>query len=148
MSPPGGGPLWREVGVGGTMIDGVYIPEGFDVGVGIHSIHHDPAYFAEPFTYNPDRWLKSEGRTEELEMMRKAYVPFGMGPRSCVGKPLALMELMLTMATLLWQFDFRVSNRDEQAWADGKLTAEQFPLRDHVTGQKDGPMIEFRLRNL
>lgn len=148
MSPPGGGPLWRELHTGGAVIDGVYIPEGYDVGVGIHSIHHNPAYYPEPFTYNPDRWLKSEEKAAELETIRKAYAPFGMGPRSCVGKPLALMELMLTMAALLLQFDFRASNRDEQAWADKKIVAEQFHLKDHVTGQKDGPMIEFRLRKI
>lgn len=50
MSPPGGGPLWRELHTGGAVIDGVYIPEGYDVGVGIHSIHHNPAYYPEPFT--------------------------------------------------------------------------------------------------
>ena len=148
MSPPGGGPLWREVDTGGAMIDGVHVPEGYDVGVGIHSIHHNPAYYPKPYTYNPERWLKSEERAEKAESIRKAYAPFGMGPRSCVGKPLALMELMLTMAALLWQFDFRVSNRDEQAWTDGKIVAEQFHLRDHVTGQKDGPTIEFRLRKM
>lgn len=52
------------------------------------------------------------------------------------------------MAALLLQFDFRASNRDEQAWADKKIVAEQFHLKDHVTGQKDGPMIEFRLRKI
>jgi cytochrome P450 len=148
MSPPGGGPLWREVYKGGALIDGMHIQEGVDVAVGIHSIHHNPEYFPEPYSYNPDRWLKTINGTEELEKMRSAYMPFGLGPRSCVGKPLALVELMLTMATFLWQFDFRASNRDEVAWADGTMAAEQFHLKDHVTGQKDGPLIEFRLRDL
>jgi cytochrome P450 len=116
------------VHTGGVVIDGVHIPEAYDVGVGIHSIHHNPAYYPEPFTYNPDSWLKSEERAEELQTMRKAYAPFGMSPRSCSGKSLALMELMLTMVALLWQFDFRASNRDEQAWADAKMVIEQFHL--------------------
>jgi Cytochrome P450 len=137
ISPPGGGPLWREVHTVGSVIDGVYITEGCDVGVRIHSIHRNPAYYPEPFTYNLDLWLKSEKGAEELETMRKAYVPFGTSPRTCVGKSLALMELMLTMAALLWQFDFRASNRDEQAGTDGKMVAEQSHLKDHVTGQKD-----------
>lgn len=147
MSPPAGGPLLREVGEGGAMIDGVRIPSGYDVAVGIHSIHQNAAYFPEPYKFNPNRWIKSSNKSEATEM-HKAYMPFGTGSRSCVGRPLALHELMLTMATLLYQFDMRASDRDEDAWNSGTMDAEPFLLRDHVTGQKDGPLIEFKLRNM
>lgn len=147
MSPPGGGPLLREVGEGGAVIDGVHIPSGYDVAVGIHCIHHNPAYFPEPYQFDPNRWLKSSDKSETTDM-HKAYMPFGMGARSCVGKPLALHELMLTMATLLYQFEMRASDRDEDAWIRGTMDAEPFLLRDHVTGQKDGPLIEFQLREM
>ncbi|KAH8768416.1 cytochrome P450 [Diaporthe sp. PMI_573] len=147
MSPPGGGPLWREVGEGGAVIDGVHIPPGYDVAVGIHSIHHNAVYFPDPYKFDPNRWMKSSDNSKASEM-HKAYMPFGMGARSCVGRPLALQELMLTMATLLYQFEMRACDRDEDAWNRGTMDAEPFLLRDHVTGQKDGPLIEFQLRNV
>lgn len=147
MSPPGGGPLLREVGEGGTVIDGVHIPSGYDVAVGIHSIQQNPAYFLAPYKFDPNRWLKSSDKSETTEL-HKAYMPFGMEARSCVGRPLALHELMLTMATLSYQFKMRASDRVENAWNRGTMDAEPFLLRDHVTGQKDGPLIEFQLREM
>lgn len=146
MSPPGGGPLWREVGEGGAIIDGVQIPEGYDVAVGIHSIHHNPVYFPNPYEFEPMRWMKSDGVECETPQMYKAYIPFGMGARSCVGKPMALHELMLATATLIYQFEMRAIDRDEDLWSKGQTVPKPFLLRDHVTGQKDGPLIEFQLR--
>jgi len=107
MSPPGGGPLWREVGTGGAVIDRGYIPASYDIGVGIHSIHHNGAYYPEPYKFDPNRWIRTS--KSEVTEMYKAYIPFGVGARSCIGKPLALHELMLTMATLFYQFEFRAS---------------------------------------
>lgn len=147
MSPPGGGPLWREVGPGGTVIDGDTIPAGYDVGVGIHSIHHNPAYFPDPYKFNPTRWIKSEDKSEPKDM-HKAYIPFGIGARSCIGKPMALHELMLTLATLFFQFEFRANKRNEKSWESKDMVAQPFLLRDHVTGQKDGPFVEFRQREV
>lgn len=143
MSPPGGGPLLQEVGEGGAVIEGVHIPSGYDVAVGIGSIHHNHANFPDPYKFEPNRWIKSSDKSDAAEMHK---VPFGMGARSCVGKPLALHELMLTMATLLYQFEMRATDRDEDAWNKGTMDAEPFLLRDHVTGQKDGPLVEFQLR--
>lgn len=55
---------------------------------------------------------------------------------------------MLTMAMLLYQFEMRVSDRDEDVWLSGTVNAEPFLLRGHVTGQKEGPLVELLLRTL
>lgn len=60
----------RKVNVGGTMIDGLSIPEGFDVGIGIHSIHHEPACSPEPVTDGTEVWLNYEEQTADIETMR------------------------------------------------------------------------------
>jgi cytochrome P450 len=146
MSPPAGSALLREVVDGGSIIDGVYVPEGYDVGVGVYSLHHNPAYWPEPYKYEPGRWLQSDDLRSPIESDRKAYAPFGAGPRSCVGRPLAVLELMLTMASLLVEFDFRPSGLSETARKKSDMFPAQFYLKDHVTGQKDGPFIEFQKR--
>jgi cytochrome P450 len=135
MSPPTGSAPWREVCEGGTTIAGHFIPAGCDVGVGIYAIHHNPAFHSKPFTFWPDRFLSSE----EAVSSRQAFMPFSFGPRGCIGKGLAMNEIMLTIASVLWLCDFRRSDDD--------ITQGEYSLQDHVTAAKQGPKLQFRLRN-
>ncbi|KAI1171197.1 putative cytochrome P450 [Nemania sp. FL0916] len=153
ITPPGGGPLWREVEPPtGAVIDGEYIPAGCIVGSSIYAMHHSPRNWEDPNKFVPERWMHEHGHDKEKEGARRptAYFPFGFGPRSCVGKPLAIAEVMLTFALLLWQFDFRRADSDRDSvgeWWEGDDTeAEEYVLKDHVTGQKQGPVLCFRSR--
>ncbi|KAH7109592.1 putative cytochrome P450 [Dendryphion nanum] len=101
MSPPAGGPLWREVQLSGATIDGQYIPAGYNVGVGVYSVHHNPAYYCNPTVYKPERWIKPESESEQLVQARAAYMPFSIGTRGCIGKSLALVKLTLALANLV-----------------------------------------------
>ncbi|KAH8878942.1 cytochrome P450 [Thozetella sp. PMI_491] len=158
MSPPVGSAPWREIKADGFTVDGHYIPPGLDVGVGIYAIHHNPDYFPEPYTFKPERWLVDETgrhverRKSEIDVARAAFNPFSLGPRSCIGKGLALAELMLALAIILHAYDIRVA-----AGESGKLGAgcpghvepmrrreKEFQLWDHVTGRKVGPVLQFR----
>lgn len=152
MSPSAGSALWREVQSGGAIIDGCFIPEGYDVAVGVYGIHHNPQYHPQPFTYEPERWYRADGAAAKAgEQQRGAYMPFSVGARGCIGKGLAIVELMLTMATILWRFDFRdpeweVMNQGRRLEERAKGRADEFLLHDHVTGAKNGPMLQFRIR--
>ncbi|KAH8588193.1 cytochrome P450 [Bisporella sp. PMI_857] len=143
-APPAGGSLWREVGSGGAIIDGVPIPAGFDVGTGVYAMHHNAAYYPEPDVWRPQRWLK--GTEARIDTGVAPYGPFGVGPRSCIGKPLAYLELMLTASVLLWKFEFR---DEDERFHSGKINDKEeceFKLRDHITGAKNGPMLQFSFR--
>ena len=157
MSPPAGSSLWREVCGPGVVIDGQPIPVGCDVGTCIYSIHHNAAYYPDPFLYRPERWLKSttDGITDEkaagVQLAQSAFNPFSIGARSCIGKGLANAELMLAMATLLTRFDFRVADGEAGYIGEGLEGAEfgrhrkgEYQLYDHVTAGKNGPMVQFR----
>lgn len=126
------------------MIDGHFFPPGVDVGVGIYSIHHNPLYYPDPFVYNPERWLLDSMEVNEVlkESARSAFSPFSKGPRSCVGKGLAMVELMLTFACVLWSLDLKSV---EDGIVSG-MDVPEFQLRDHVTSAKDGPLVRFRKR--
>ncbi|KAL8827689.1 MAG: hypothetical protein Q9191_003034 [Dirinaria sp. TL-2023a] len=152
MSPSVGSSLAREVQEGGAVVDGEYVPAGCDVGVPIYSIQHHPAYFSDPFTFSPERWLVGEqGSTKDsVALASSAFTPFSMGPRGCIGKGMALTEMMLTMATVLWTLDFKMAIGDS---AGGNANAEwgrhrpnEFQLKDHVTAARDGPLLHFRPR--
>ncbi|KAJ6023759.1 Cytochrome P450 E-class group I [Penicillium herquei] len=149
MSPPASSSLFREVIQDGVTIDGHVIPRGYDVGTCIYAIQHNAEYYPEPFEFHPERWLDE---ADKVKVARSAFTPFSLGPRSCLGKGLALTELTLTMAYLLTKFDFRSAPGSENlgggsvAEGPGRCHETEYQLRDHVTAAKDGPMVQLRLR--
>jgi cytochrome P450 len=80
-----------------------------------------------------------------------AYNPFSVGPRSCMGKGVALVEMMATFAVVLFRLDFKMDEEDasggrpgEKEW--GRHRAGEFQLWDHITSSKEGPVLRFRPR--
>ncbi len=67
-------------------------------------IQRDARYYAEPDTFNPDRW------TPEFRagLPKFAYFPFGGGPRQCIGESFAWMELILLVATIAQHWRLRL----------------------------------------
>lgn len=80
-----------------TTIDGWRIPKGTDVLVSIWAIHRDPAIWSQPTRFDPDRFLPELVKGRD----RWAYLPFGGGPRSCIGDHFAMAEATIALATLL-----------------------------------------------
>lgn len=150
MSPPAGGALWREIGPGGVTVDSLKLPAGIDVGIGIYSLHHNEKYFPDPFKYNPERWIVGDsGVTKEsVELARSAFVPFSSGPRGCVGKGFAYHALSLALAHIIVRFDFcrADENREHDRSSGNAQGNEEFLLKDHITGAKNGPVLRFTLR--
>jgi cytochrome P450 len=60
-------------------------------------MHRDPELWDDPLTFDPDRFLpeRAQGRS------RWQYLPFGGGPRSCVGDHFAMLEATLALATIV-----------------------------------------------
>ncbi|GJN68106.1 cytochrome P450 [Purpureocillium lilacinum] len=146
LSPPGGSALWREVEQGGTLIDGTYVPGHCEVAVGIYSIHHSAAYYTKPFTYDPERWYRPlDAKGSRSEAPRSPYMPFSVGPRSCVGKPLAIAQMMIVFARLLWEYDMRRADYKSD-WAEGDYSSTEYALKDHLTAWKEGPVLRFSPR--
>ncbi|KAH7370158.1 cytochrome protein [Rhexocercosporidium sp. MPI-PUGE-AT-0058] len=140
LSPPVGSSLWRRILTDDFVVDGQVIPAGYEVGTSIYSIHHNPAYYPEPFAFRPDRWL---GDNEKTQLAVSAFNPFSLGPRGCIGKGLALIELTLAMATLLVSYDIRMAGFGDE---EGFVEFPEFRCYDHVTAAKKGPVLNFRRR--
>lgn len=81
---------------------GVEIPAQTFCGWSPYAIHHNREVWKDPEVFNPDRFLP-----ENLTGMHPyAYIPFGGGPRRCVGEKLALKELKIAVAKILPLFKF------------------------------------------
>lgn len=157
MAPPIASALFREVEPGGALVDSRFLLTGCDIGTCIYSIHHNPTYYPNPFVFSPERWLIHDdgSNKESVALARSAFTPFSIGPRSCIGKSLALMELTSVLAHVLYRFDFRTAEGKEGTLGEGRLGAErgrhrveEFQLYDHLTAAKKGPLVQFRARNI
>jgi len=152
MTPPVGTSLFREAGPSGVTVDGHYFPSGIDVGTSIYSIHHNAAYFPRPHRFAPERWAAG---CEQVALANAVLSPFSFGPRSCIGKSLAIAEIMLTMATLIWLFDFRLVDGPDASLGEGSTSdvwgrrnPDEFQLyHGGITSVHNGPVLQFAYRN-
>jgi cytochrome P450 len=78
-------------------VDGYRLEAGTMAVVSFYAMHRDPELWDRPMTFDPDRFLpeRSQGRS------RWQYLPFGGGPRSCIGDHFAMLEATLALATII-----------------------------------------------
>ncbi|MFG6448810.1 cytochrome P450 [Roseateles sp. BYS180W] len=67
-------------------------------------LHRDPRWWQAPQAFLPQRFMPGMGHSEPP---RGAYLPFGAGPRSCLGQHFAMLEMTLVAAALLLRFELR-----------------------------------------
>jgi cytochrome P450 len=75
---------------------GHHLPPGSIVAVNIRGIHRRADYFPEPLAFDPERMLEAQKKARP----RHHYLPFGAGPRVCIGSHFALLEAQLALATM------------------------------------------------
>ncbi|XP_044513352.1 cytochrome P450 3A4-like [Gracilinanus agilis] len=84
-------------------LNGLTIPKGTVVMVPPYVLHRDPEYWPEPEKFRPERFSK-----ENKESINPyVYLPFGTGPRNCIGMRFALMNMKVAVSRLLQEFSFR-----------------------------------------
>ncbi|KAK3587373.1 hypothetical protein CHS0354_028745 [Potamilus streckersoni] len=93
-----------------TTLCGIKIPKGLDVSVSIPSLHYDSKYWENPQKFDPDRFSpENKGRIHPF-----TFLPFGGGPRNCIGMRLALMETKMAIAALFQNFRILTSPETER----------------------------------
>lgn len=91
LEPPATNLFARVVGKEGKKIDGYFIPPGTEITSNAYVVQRDPTLYApDPNSFRPERWLESTQKANEYDAY--SFV-FGMGPRVCLGKDIAFMEL-------------------------------------------------------
>lgn len=82
-----------------TKLSGYSLPAGAHVILPTWHILHNPEIWADPYAFNPSRFMP--GHEEEERRHPAAYVPFGLGPRECIGRRFAMLELKTVLAKLV-----------------------------------------------
>jgi cytochrome P450 len=96
-------PAWMvdRVALADDEYNGLRIPKGTLFSLYFHGLHHDAKYWPAPDEFRPARFAPGQ----ERPVQANAYVPFGGGPRLCIGMQFALTEMQLVTLELLRQFD-------------------------------------------
>ncbi|KAI5574116.1 hypothetical protein BDE02_10G125000 [Populus trichocarpa] len=99
--------LLREVKKG-TKMGNLIIPEKMEVHVPSLALHHDPQIWGDDVhLFKPDRF--AEGVAKATKNNISAFLPFGMGPRNCVGMNFAYNEIKITLSMILQRYRITLS---------------------------------------
>jgi cytochrome P450 len=99
-------PAWGmgRAAIEDVQIGGYTLPEKWGVMVIPYAIHRNPAIWENPEDFNPERFSSEN----EKHIPKHAYLPFGGGPRICIGNSFAMMEAHLVLATLLQRYQLEL----------------------------------------
>jgi len=82
-----------------------YLPKGTVWIIYIRGMHRNPAYWSNPDLFVPDRW-------NDPDLNKEAYMPFGAGPRLCIGEHFAWMEMQLILTEILRHWDIKLISKE------------------------------------
>lgn len=81
---------------------GITIPKDTPITIPIHAIHRDAEFFPNPEKFSPDRFLPEN----KASLVPYTWLPFGAGPRNCIGMRFALLEAKLALAEIVKKYEF------------------------------------------
>ncbi len=99
-------PFWMvdRMAVADDRAGDIAIPRGSTVIVFVYGAHHAPRYWQSPESFDPERFTKAN---EKLQTPF-TYLPFGGGPRGCIGGNYAMLQILMILSDLLRTYDFQL----------------------------------------
>ena len=100
-------PFWMidRTAVADDRVGELEIPSGSTVIVYVYGAHHAPRYWDAPESFDPDRFVKAN----EKARTPFTYLPFGGGPRTCIGGSYAMLQILMILSELLPRYDFELA---------------------------------------
>lgn len=154
FAPSGPCDLPREVLPGGIRIHGEYYPEGTIVATVPWVMTHDELIYEDPGLYRPERWIEDSSggvSKESVARLKQNFHPFAAGPGSCLGRHIAVAEMMITVARTLHRLDIRRApgstlgaGKSSLGW--GERDSRQMMLYDAFISLREGPEVQFKKR--
>ena len=102
-----------------TSLGGYKIPKDTLILMNVWKVHHDSAYWDEPFEYSPERFINADGHlVPPHDPRRRRVIPFGGGSRVCPGKVFADNRIFLTLVALCQRFNINSVGKPNPAIMD------------------------------
>ncbi|CAG0885822.1 unnamed protein product [Cyprideis torosa] len=102
MYPPV--PRLERVATSDSVIAGIPITKGQLIQIPVYAIHYSSEQYSDPRKFNPERW-----RVNTKQDSSSAWLPFGAGPRNCIGMRFAMEQTKLAIGNLVYQFTLHPS---------------------------------------
>lgn len=99
-----------------VVIGGHRVTRGATAHVAVFVIQRDPRWFHDPLQFQPKRFEAEDA------IRRGAFLPFGAGPRACIGRGFAMMEATLALACLLKRFRVRLPDPSKEAEMEAQVS--------------------------
>ncbi|XP_040917720.1 cytochrome P450 3A27-like [Toxotes jaculatrix] len=108
-------------------VNGVTIPKGTVIVVPLYALHHNPDLWPNPDTFKPERFSKEN--KDNIDPY--AFLPFGAGPRNCIGMRFALLMMKLAIVEILQNFSFVTCKETEipLALSSNGFTSPREPIK-------------------
>ncbi|VVC37283.1 Cytochrome P450, conserved site,Cytochrome P450,Cytochrome P450, E-class, group I [Cinara cedri] len=90
--------------------ESLVIEKGQKIIIPMYNIHHNPIYYSNPHIFNPERFSTEQKPTQ----LNGTFIPFGDGPRLCIGKRFAELEMKLVLSKILSQYEVLPCEKTEQ----------------------------------
>jgi cytochrome P450 len=96
-------PFWMvdRIALTAGEADGVWIRAGERLVLLIRAAHRDPRYWSAPDSFRPERFLGEERANER----NGAWIPFGAGPRTCIGARYAMVQMLMVLTAVVRRYD-------------------------------------------
>ena len=100
-------PFWMvdRMAIADDRVGDVSIPRGSMVIVYVYGAHHAPRYWRNPESFNTERFTKENDKVRTPF----TYLPFGAGPRGCIGGNYAMLQILMILSGLLRRYDFQLA---------------------------------------
>ncbi|KAF5608707.1 benzoate 4-monooxygenase cytochrome P450 [Fusarium pseudoanthophilum] len=92
----------------GAIIAGHHIKQGTTVAVSPWTIRRNRKLYKNPDEFDPERWFDPE----QLSNLRRYYIVFSQGPRQCLGRHIAMVELQILISTLVQRYDMYLADQE------------------------------------
>ncbi|KAI9842249.1 MAG: hypothetical protein M1837_007394 [Sclerophora amabilis] len=124
IHPTTGFILERHVPEGGAILCGIDLPANTIVGVNAWAIQRNKDIFGEDVDeFRPERWIESP--PEQIKEMQRNLFVFGAGARGCLGRNIALMQILKLIAELFRHFDIELADPNKRWHVEGTWITKQ-----------------------
>jgi cytochrome P450 len=100
-------PFWMvdRMAVADDRVGDIAIPQGSTVIVFVYGAHHAPRYWENPESFDPERFIKANDKLRTPF----THLPFGGGPRGCIGNHYAMLQILMILSDVLRNYDFELT---------------------------------------